>query len=67
MRTVSDYLGDEIVLAVPVSGGKLQSPVMVAEQKKRGLKEYLSGSTNGVSVEEQGDLVVMGGRTGRRI
>jgi hypothetical protein len=64
VRTVSDYLGDEIVLAVPVSGGKLGQPVMVAEQKKRGLKEYLSGSTNGVSVEEQGDLVVMGGRTG---
>jgi hypothetical protein len=64
VRTVSDYLGDEIVLAVPVAGGKLQNPVMVAEQKKRGLKEYLSGSTNGVSVEEQGDLVVMGGRTG---
>jgi len=64
VRTVSDYLGDEIVLAVPVGGGKLQNPVMVAEQKKRGLKEYLSGSTNGVSVEEQGDLVVMGGRTG---
>jgi hypothetical protein len=64
VRTVSDYLGNEIVLAVPVSGGKLQNPVMVAEEKKRGLKEYLSGSTNGVSVEEQGDLVVMGGRTG---
>ena len=42
VRTVSDYLGDEVVLAVPVVGGKLQNPVMVAEAKKAGLKEYLS-------------------------
>ena len=42
VRTVSDYLGDEIVLAVPVSGGKLGLPVMVSEQRKSGLKEYLT-------------------------
>ena len=41
VRTVSDYLGDEVVLAVPASGGKLGQPVMVAEERKQGLKEYL--------------------------
>jgi hypothetical protein len=46
VRTVSDYLGDEIVLAVPASGGKLGLPVMVAEEKKQGLKEYLSSLGN---------------------
>jgi hypothetical protein len=44
VRAVSDYLGDEIVLAVPVTGGKLQQPLMVAEERKAGLKAYLEGS-----------------------
>lgn len=68
VRTVSDYLGDEIVLAVPASGGKLGQPVMVAEERKAGLKEFL-GTTGyprpdgrGFEVTEQGGLVVMGGR-----
>jgi hypothetical protein len=42
VRAVSDYLGDEVVLAVPAVGGKLQQPLMVAEEKKAGLKEFLS-------------------------
>jgi hypothetical protein len=68
VRAVSDYLGDEIVLAVPASGGKLGQPVMVAEERKAGLKEFL-GTTGyprpdgrGFEVTEQGGLVVMGGR-----
>jgi hypothetical protein len=44
VRAVSDYLGDEIVLAVPVAGGKLQQPLMVAEERKAGLKAYLESS-----------------------
>jgi hypothetical protein len=68
VRTVSDYLGDEIVLAVPVSGGHLLGPVMVAEARKQGLKEYLGSAGyprpdgRGYEVTEQGGLVVMGGR-----
>jgi len=61
VRAVSDYLGDEIVLAVPVVGGNLQLPLMVAEKKKAGLKEYLeqqAGET--LPVSEQGNLVMMG-------
>jgi FecR protein/Putative zinc-finger len=74
VRTVSDYLGDEIVLAVPVSGGKLGLPVMVSEQRKSGLKEYLTslgqphpdgrGYAGGVRISEQGGLVTMGGDSG---
>jgi hypothetical protein len=77
VRAVSDYLGDEVVLAVPVVGGKLQEPVMVAEARKAGLKEYLSGASGcplpdgrgsvgncGVEVIERGNLVMMGGRRG---
>jgi hypothetical protein len=61
VRAVSDYLGDEIVLAVSVVGGNLQLPLMVAEKRKAGLKEYLeqqSGQT--LPVSEQGNLVMMG-------
>jgi len=80
VRAVSDYLGDEVVLAVPVVGGKLQNPVMVAEAKKAGLKEYLSacplpdgrgsvgrgggGNECGVDVLERGNLVTIGGNVG---
>ncbi len=78
VRAVSDYLGDEIVLAVPATGGKLGNPVVVAEQKKAGLKEYLSGYASGcplpdgrgdghgcgVAVVERGNLVAMGGDLG---
>ena len=60
VRTISDYLGDEIVIAVPTEGGRLKGPMMVAEQKKRGLKEYLAQAGNRVPLEERGDFVVMG-------
>jgi hypothetical protein len=75
VRTVSDYLGDEIVLAVPSVGGKLQQPMMIAEERKAGLKEYLSayplsdgrgpgGHGGAIDVREQGNLVMMGGEGG---
>lgn len=67
VRAVSDYLGDEVVLAVPVVGGKLQNPVMVAEARKPGLKEYLAQLGNAMPVVEQGNLIFMGnGRGGRQ-
>ncbi len=62
VRTVSDYLGDEIVLAVPASGGSLGLPVMVAEERKPGLKELLVQPQSGLSVVERGGLVMVGGR-----
>jgi hypothetical protein len=61
VRTISDYLGDEVVLAVPVSGGVLGQPVMVAEEKKPGLKEYVAQMAGDAPpVSERGNLVVMG-------
>jgi hypothetical protein len=70
VRTVSDYLGDEIVLAVPAEGGKLGSPLMVAEEKKSGLREYLKtvgcplpdGRGSVCGIEESGGLIRIGGR-----
>jgi hypothetical protein len=65
VRALSDYLGDEVVLAVPVSGGVLGQPVMVAEAKKAGLKEYVAQMASGApAVSERGNLVVMGSLIG---
>ncbi len=59
-RTISDYLGDEVVLAVPMVGGKLQDPMMVAEARKRGLTEYLQSAAGGkVPVVERDGFVTM--------
>jgi FecR protein/Putative zinc-finger len=70
VRTISDYLGDEVVLAVPAVGGALGQPMMVAEARRAGLKEYLSNlpghplpDGRGYDVSQQGNLVVMGGPT----
>ena len=42
LRDVSDYLGDEIVVAVPAGpDGRIGSPVFLAEVKKTGLREYI--------------------------
>jgi hypothetical protein len=60
VRTISDYLGEEVVLAVPAVGGQLQQPVMVAEARRPGLKEYLAQAGNKMPVTEQGNLVMMG-------
>lgn len=71
VQTISDYLGDEVVLAVPAVGGVLGQPMMVAEARRAGLKEYLSNlplhplpDGRGYDVSEQGNLVMMGGPTG---
>jgi hypothetical protein len=57
-----------VVLAVPAVGGVLGQPMMVAEARKKGLKDYLSGHPlpdgRGYDVTEQGNLVVMGAATG---
>ena len=41
LKTFGDYLGDEIVLAVPAVNGKVQNPIVFAEVKKPGLQEFL--------------------------
>jgi len=63
VKTVSDYLGDEVVLAVTVDGGKLGEPMVVAEEKKPGLKEYLAQSANAVKVVAEGGVVTINGRS----
>jgi len=60
VRTISDYLGEEIVIAVPAKGGTLETPVMVAEAKKPGLKQYLKQAGAAMPFEERGNFVAMG-------
>jgi hypothetical protein len=54
IRTFSDYLGNEIVLAIP-AGGKAE-PVILAEVTRPGLREYL-----------QTEMAVWNARAGRPI
>jgi hypothetical protein len=74
VRTISDYLGEEIVLAVPATGGSLGQPMMVAEARRAGLKQYVAtkacpgpdgrvwladAGNCGLQVVERGNLVMV--------
>ena len=53
-RTISDYLGDEIVLAYSSDSGKQGgSPIIMAETKRDGLREYL-----------QSEILTLNGKSG---
>ena len=56
MRAVSDYLGDEILLAAPLKG----APIVLAEVRRAGLDAYLTqiGFTGPRAFD--GNLVVLG-------
>jgi hypothetical protein len=46
IQTIGTYLGDEIVMAVPVNeDGSAGDPVILAENKQPGLKEFLHGQS----------------------
>jgi hypothetical protein len=55
-RAVSDYLGDEIVLAAPVKG----APIILAEVRRDGLDAYLTQIGNTGPRAFDGNLVVLG-------
>jgi hypothetical protein len=48
IREVSDYIGDEVVMAVPA--GPKGQPVFIAEVRRTGLREYLSKFGSDVQV-----------------
>jgi hypothetical protein len=41
IKTFGDYLGDEIVLAVPSVNGQIQEPLVIAEARRPGLNTFL--------------------------
>jgi hypothetical protein len=55
-RTFSDYLGDEIVFAVP---SKMQEPVLIAEVKKPELRKYLETQFAALRAAGQGSPAVV--------
>jgi hypothetical protein len=62
VRTASEYLGDEVVMAGAANeAGNIQGPVFLAETKKDGFPEFLKKNTPGVVVETRPGLVVFGG------
>jgi hypothetical protein len=71
LRAFSEYLGDEIVLAIPATAGNLGDPVIVAEARRPGLQEFVNaqmaalGPVNGVppiKIVVHGNIVAAGGR-----
>ena len=55
-RAVSDYLGDEILLAAPVNG----PPIVLAEARRDGLDAYLTQAGISGPRAFEGNLVVLG-------
>ena len=48
MRTVSEYLGDEIVMGVSMdASGRLMEPVLLAEAKRPGLEQFAGANLKG--------------------
>ncbi len=60
VRAISDYLGDEVMLAVPGVNGKLQDPMLLAEVRRPGLQELLARELGGrKSAAIHGNVVVL--------
>lgn len=62
LRALSDYLGDEVVMAA-VAGptGKLGATVFLAEVKRPGIEEFLHkemGVPSGANIQVKGDLMI---------
>jgi hypothetical protein len=61
LRTASEYLGEEIVIAgFAGDGGNPKGPVFLAETKRDGFKEFLTKEIPGAAVETRPGLVVFG-------
>lgn len=57
IREVSEYLGEEVVIAAAVdANGKLQDPLILAEVKRAGLREFLEKEFPGI--EKSGHLLL---------
>ena len=57
MQTASSYLGDEIVLAIANDvDGKMAAPMILAEQKRPGLKEFLQSEMANSNAASQLEL-----------
>ena len=61
LRAASEYLGEEIVIAVVADAkGKLSSPMALAETKKPGFEEFLRGQLRKSGVKQEIPLLVRG-------
>jgi FecR protein len=56
IRTVSSYLGDEVLVAVPVNG----QPIVLSEVRQQGLADYLTQSGFTGPMAFDGNVVVIG-------
>lgn len=59
LRTASEYLGEEVVIASVGSEGRKRAPVLLAEMKSEGFVEFLKKQVP-LTVETRGGIVVFG-------
>ncbi|MEO8096222.1 MAG: FecR family protein [Acidobacteriota bacterium] len=59
VRTITDYLGDEILVTIPVHG----APVVLAEVKRQGLAEELARTGYDGPLSFEGSVVAIGAAT----
>ena len=61
VRAASEYLGDEIVVAVPgAADGKMQAPVFFAEVRRDGFPEFLRKQGLPLTFETRNGMVIFG-------
>jgi hypothetical protein len=59
IRTLSDYLGQEIVIALlPDGGGQPKAPLVMAEVTRPGLRAFLEGEIAKVKLESRGQAAL---------
>ncbi len=56
VRAVSDYLGEEVLVAVPLNG----NPIVIAQVRRAGLDEYLTQVGNTTPRAFDGNVMVLG-------
>jgi ferric-dicitrate binding protein FerR (iron transport regulator) len=73
VRTFSEYLGDEVVVSVPSTNGKLGEPVLLAEARRPGLKEFIDAQIHGagghapIAVMLENNVMVLGPRANAQL
>jgi FecR protein/Protein of unknown function (DUF3352)/Putative zinc-finger len=68
IKTFGDYLGDEIVLAVPSVNGQIQEPLVIAEARRPGLTGFLEQQFGQLKAVTGGaPLLIQDPRNGARL
>jgi ferric-dicitrate binding protein FerR (iron transport regulator) len=60
LRAASEYLGDEILIAVVPAGGNPRMPVFLAESRREGFADFLKQQHMPLALEQRGNVLAFG-------